>query len=143
MGSCISANTAERRILTAIYASPEPALPTFQTSLRSASQATRDRHALLPSLSSQSQPRRPSSANNGVSYPQFDTTPYAAIDYGHSLSRQSSAQAQLGQVEQQLQEMRTSPSSLIDADALPRPSYGPTLGPQEVEVGFSRGALQV
>ena len=142
MRSCISDDTAERQILTAIHASSEPALPTFQTSLRSASQATRDRHALLPSLSSQSQPRRPSSANNGVSYPQFDTTPYAAIDYGHSLSRQSSAQPQLGQLEQQLQEMRTSPSSsLMDADALPRPSYGPTLGPQEVEVGFYTSAL--
>ncbi len=44
-----------------------------------------------------------------------------------------------------MQDPRTSPGSLMDSDALtmPSPSYGPTLGPQEVEVEFNCIALQI
>ena len=45
-----------------------------------------------------------------------------------------------GPLDQQMGDLRVDnsfaagPASLMDADAMPRPSYGPTLGPQEYEV---------
>lgn len=41
-------------------------------------------------------------------------------------------------VEQQVGSLRIDGpgASLMDADALPRPAYGPTLGPQEIEVSL-------
>ncbi len=60
------------------------ALPTFQSNLRTASQATRDRHALLPAMAPTT---RQSQAALGPLYPSFDSSPYSLIDYGHNRSQ--------------------------------------------------------
>ena len=113
-------------------------LPTFQYNLRSASQATRDRHALLPTVPAST--RRAASTAESLLYPQFDASPYAPIDYGPDSRRQGSQEpaVQVGQQMASLDMARMDPgqlASLIDADAAPRPS--PMLGPQELEVKIS------
>ena len=110
-------------------------LPTFQYNLRSASQATRDRHALLPTVPAST--RRAASTAESLLYPQFDASPYAPIDYGPDPRRQGSQEpaVQIGQQMASLDMARMDPgqlASLMDADAAPRPS--PMLGPQELEV---------
>lgn len=89
---------------------------------------------MLPVAPEPSTRRRES--NSGALYPSFDSSPYAAIDYGDSLDRQGSAQTPLPvpQVEQDMNDLRTNPPSLMDSQMVPAPSYGPTLGPQELEV---------
>lgn len=123
-------------------ATADASLPTFQTNLPSASQATRDRHALLPSLA----PKPTSQKRDTVTeplYPNFDTSPFSAIDYSNNLHRQNHAQPQQSQIDQQVNELRmddhpqaSMEPSLIDSLATPRPSHGPMLGPQETEVNF-------
>lgn len=114
-------------------------LPTFSAGIRPVSQATRDRHALMPSMAPNPIKRQSSSGTS--SYPIFDSSPLKPIEYQMSQNGQSQGNFQTPPTNLDLPSapplnvdgqngQRT--QSLMDLEVHPRPS--PLLGPQEFEV---------
>eukprot|EP00879_Flechtneria_rotunda_P011852 GHRR01012381.1.p1 GENE.GHRR01012381.1~~GHRR01012381.1.p1 ORF type:complete len:507 (+),score=181.90 GHRR01012381.1:331-1851(+) len=102
------------------------------------SQQTVQKHALFASRSGSRPLQQQASSSRAARYPSFDTTPIDAL-WAQSKSSPDAAAAAIAADVSRLSvssnnSQQQQNGSYIDAAPLPRPSAGPSLGPQEVEV---------
>lgn len=126
------------------HSQAQPAIPTFDASLLSsygpASNAIRERHALLPSSSRRRPAALQPTSSQALPYPTFDSTPLPPIAYGgHTVTPGQGAGSHDAAMRLQQMSLLDSPaeahpSANLEAMLQPSPQLEMQLGPQEVQV---------